>query len=218
MTENLISNFPEDLQDTQDLEICVAFPDLDPLKVYTDMLQLWDVHVALTREVVLADSARSPAHVVPVIPPSPNLASAVVALYQNQVHLGDDLAQFYGPEAGDEYSRLLKIHIDLAIKIVDDMIDGLDPKDDIAAWYANGDDLARFLAKTVRCVRFKRIQELIKAHLACTLKEAILIIQKDYAGSQAEFQTCLGRIKELSAYLSKKVVADGGEMYEMECK
>ena len=160
------------------------------------MLQLWDVHVALTREVVLAAALKTP-----------NLNAAVAALYQNQKDLGANLAQFYGKAVGDKYAALLTIHIDLAIKIVTDVLSGLDPKCDIKAWYKNAREIACFLAKTIRFAKFEVLKELLDSHLDCTLDEATLIIQAKYPESLVEFATCLRRIKRLSKYLSKTILA-----------
>jgi len=133
---------------------------------------------------------------------TPNFPSSKKALYQNQQDLGKNLAQFCGAVAGKNYAALLTIHIDIAIKIVTDILTSVDPTNDIKAWYANAEQIAAFLDRTIFCIEFQKIKKLLFLHLDCTLDEAGLIINKDYAGSLVEYQLCLRRVKEMSDYIA----------------
>lgn len=164
--------------------------------LYVDSMQLWDTHVALTREVILA-----------AVLQTPNLESSAASLFHNQDLLGANLALFYGAFVGDVYTTLLKAHIQIAINIVNLSVAKQDAQAMIATWHENAASIARFLANTIVGLNYDVVHKMWEDHLECTLNEAVKIIGKDWVGSQAEYKTCLSRIKSLSKYLSKCIIA-----------
>lgn len=159
------------------------------------MLQLWDTHVSLTREVVLA-----------AVINTSNKDSSILALFDNQVQLGNNLTLYYGKKVGKEYTELLNEHIRIAIQIVVTVLGGLDPANLIKDWYINGNAIASFLAGINPHISKRTMKDLIDAHLECTLAEATLIIQNKYTDSILEYQTCLQRVKAMSEYISDAIV------------
>lgn len=160
--------------------------------LYTNMVELWVIHVSLTREVILAAKLKTP-----------NLNSSLDALLQNQKDLGDQLIK-YGYN-GRRYTRLLTEHINIAVKIVQDVLSGLDPKKDIELWYENADDISKFLSRDIKGIRYEKIKHLFDEHLKCTLDEATLIIGGKYAESVGEYYTCIRVVKHIAHYISSKM-------------
>lgn len=165
--------------------------------VNMSMLQLWDIHVSLTREVVLADALKTP-----------NLNSSLVALLQNQKDLGANLALYYGQQAGHTYTALLTKHIDIAVNIVNLAIAKQPVAGAVDLWHKNGKEISHFLATTIPTLDEAKMQALFDAHLECTLNEAVFIINGNYPNSQTEYQTCLKRVKTMSSYIANGIVVN----------
>ena len=159
-----------------------------------DALQLWDIHIALTREVIIAATLNSG-----------NLTSSLNALLLNQVNIGNNYALTYGQAVGNEYTRLLTIHINLAVDIVMDSLKKNTAKAavDTALWYNNADEISLFLSTVSNGrINYETVRALYYAHLKCTLDEATFIISKNWAASLVEMQTCYTHIKELVLYMA----------------
>lgn len=159
--------------------------------VKVKMLQLWDTHVLLTREVVIAASLNSP-----------NLTSSLNTLLENQDQIGNQLGNCYGKRKGFIYAELLRIHINQAVVIVQNALAGKDNTQAIDNWYNNGRDISKFLSKVIP-VNYVKMKKLFFEHLKCTLDEATLIIQRKYNESVVELYTCLKHVREMVLFLSK---------------
>lgn len=158
-----------------------------------DMLQLWDVHVSLTREVIIAATVSTS-----------NLQASLDALLDNQRDLGTNIGQIYGKKAGDRYTELLIQHINIAVDIVTEAIQCADTTKSVKEWYDNAREIARFLSKINHCIKRKEIQDLFFAHLDCTLNEALLIVKRDFKGSVDEYKLCLERTRKIALYILDK--------------
>lgn len=156
-----------------------------------DMWQLWNIHVFFTREVIIARAQNAG-----------NLSSSLNALLQNQKDLGDNLAKYTNRRTGEKYADLLTIHINQAVKIVDEVIRGIDPKNTIKEWYENAEDISKLLHKSLG-LNLKKISDLFDKHLDCTLDEANAIIQRRYEDSNVEFYKCLDITSHLAKYILK---------------
>lgn len=166
----------------------------DRCQIVIDMIELWDIHVSLTREVIFAAALKSP-----------NFNSSLNALLNNQRDLGANLAKYYDEKVGNKYAILLTEHINIAVEIVSAVLSGLDPKNLIAKWYKNADKIAKFLDRVIATIRFNKAKKLLDAHLECTLTEATLIIEAKYTESTLEYQICLNRTRRLATYIANNV-------------
>jgi hypothetical protein len=163
-------------------------------KTELNMLQLWDIHVSLTREVILADVLKTP-----------NLPASLEALLNNQKALGANLAEIYGKTDGCIYAKLLTRHIEIAVKIVNESIEKKDTSKTIALWYENAREIACFLSKINKCIKYDEIKKLFFDHLDCTLTEATLIIQHKFKESAKEYLVCLERTRKIALYLIETI-------------
>ncbi len=72
-----------------------------------DMRSLWMYHGWYTREVVIAAAQNAP-----------NLNASLAALLNNQKDIGNAVAAYFGPEAGNTFTNLLTDHINIAVEVV----------------------------------------------------------------------------------------------------
>ena len=71
------------------------------------MRKLWEDHITWTRVFIISAAADSP-----------DKAAATERLLQNQVDIGNAIKPYYGDEAGEKLTALLKEHITTAAKVV----------------------------------------------------------------------------------------------------
>ena len=153
-------------------------------------IELWDEHYMLTRETVLASVYHLPS------------AEAVVKrLYLNQTHLGNNLALATGDaRLGRQYTRLLKEHIRIAIEIVGAALAGHDIKPLVAAWKANGTEIARFLSGVTGAPEAD-LDHHMQKHLTTTLREAVDAIH--HRDALTSGQRALDHVREMAKVLAQ---------------
>src|SRR5688500_2410272 len=101
------------------------------------MRELWTDHVVWTRNVIIN-----------VMDDAPGTTEAVNRLLLNQEHIGNAIKPYYGDAAGESLEALLKEHINTAATLLTAAKTGDTPGFNTAnaAWYANADEIATFLA------------------------------------------------------------------------
>ena len=98
---------------------------------------LWDDHVVWTR-----------VYVMDALNDLPAKEETAQRLLKNQTEIGNAIKPFYGNEAGDKLTALLKDHIMIATEVVDAVKTNAaaDKKDDaVKRWKANADEIGAFL-------------------------------------------------------------------------
>ena len=138
---------------------------VDSAQLRTDMRKLWEDHVSWTR-----------LYIVSVAAGLPDKDVTAQRLIQNQVDIGNAVKPFYGDEAGNKLTALLKEHILgaadlLAAAKANDQAKVAKEK---ARWYRNADDIAVFLS-TANPKNWPAadMKAGMKMHLDLTLKEAL---------------------------------------------
>jgi len=130
-----------------------------------DMRKLWEDHVTWTRP-----------YIVSVAAGLPDKDDTAKRLLQNQVDIGNALKPFYGNEAGDKLTALLKEHILGAADLLSGRRAAKQPKvaTGKARWYLNADDIAAFLATAnAKNWPLADMKAGMKMHLDLTLKAAL---------------------------------------------
>jgi hypothetical protein len=165
--------------------------------------KLWSDHVIWTREYIVA-AIRGPAGVtgtaaeLPIGGAGRTVASAAQAalgaipmgdadaaaarLLRNQEDIGNAFVPYYGKEAGDKLTDLLKTHILIAVELVGAAKAGDNDrfaKED-AKWTANAEDIATFLSSANPHWPKADVMDLLAQHLKLTKDEATAVLQKDY--------------------------------------
>ena len=178
-----------------DDEVVAPAPITDRLELRDDMRELWTAHVAWTRF-----------HLMSRIGGLPDTRFAWDRLIQNQDDLGDAIRPFYGDDAGDQLTVLLREHIALAEDVVDASASGesaqIDPA--LGAWTDNADEIARFLADANPAWSFEELQTMLYTHLEQTMAEANARLAGDWAGDVEAYDEVVAHILVMA-----DVLADG---------
>jgi hypothetical protein len=116
----------------------------------------------------------------------PDKDAATQRLLQNQVDIGNAIKPFYGNEAGDQLTALLKDHIVIAADVVTAAKANDKAKLDDAnkRWITNADQIAAFLSKAnpKKTGRKPTCARCMRDHLNLTTNEAVARINGDWAG------------------------------------
>src|SRR5262249_30987223 len=162
------------------------------------MRKLWEDHVTWTRLAIVtfADG-------------SAGFSATAARLLQNQVDIGDAIKPFYGDEAGAQLTALLRIHILIAVEILQAAKDRDNSafNDASARWYANANDIADFLsAANPRFWPNAMLRADMKTHLDQTLTEAADELAADYTASVADYEHVHLHILALADTLSSGLI------------
>jgi len=162
------------------------------------MRKLWEDHITWTRLAIVtfADG-------------SPSFDATAARLLQNQDDIGDAIKPFYGKAAGNQLTALLKDHIVIAV----DLLQAAKAGDDAAfqsaraAWYANADDIADFLAEVnPRYWPRDTMRAAMRGHLDQTLAEAGHELSGQYVQSVADYDEIHHHILAMADVLSRGIM------------
>lgn len=163
------------------------------------MRTLWEDHIVWTRMAIIG-----------ILDERPDASSAVDRLLRNQDDIGDAIKPFYGDAAGEQLSTLLRTHITgaadllVAAKSGDSAAVGVA----LAAWQANGDDIAAFLA-AANPARWPlaEMEAMMRDHLDLTLEQAIARLEGRFVDDIAAYDAIHGQILHMADMLSEGIVA-----------
>jgi hypothetical protein len=163
----------------------------------SDMRKLWEDHITWTRNVIFN-----------IIDELPGTTEAVNRLLQNQVDIGNAIKPFYGGEAGNQLTALLREHILIAADLLTALDDGNTAalNDAIARWYANADDIAAFLAAANPNWPLEEMKAMMREHLDLTTAEAVARKTADYAADVAAYDAVHLQILEMADMLTEGII------------
>lgn len=176
----------------------VSFKTAQQAAFHDQMRQLWEEHVVWTRLAIVSFAAGLP-----------DLSATEQRLLQNQTDIGDAIAPFYGEQAGEQLTQLLKSHILIAVDILGDAKSANTTKlsQDEATWYANANQIADFLsAANPRNWPDSVMRQQMREHLDETLKESVDRLQGDYPADIADFQQVEEHILHMADLLSSGII------------
>jgi hypothetical protein len=161
------------------------------------MRQLWEDHIIWTREFIVSFAADGA-----------DLSVVTDRLLRNQDDIGDAIKPFYGDAAGEQLSALLREHILGAAALMDAAKNGGDVAAASDAWYANGDQIAEFLAAAnPRNWPVDEMKAMMKDHLDLTLAEGVARLQGRFADDIAAYDQIHAQILHMADMLSDGIVA-----------
>jgi hypothetical protein len=175
----------------------VIFPR--ELELRNDMRVLWEDHIVWTRQAIVSFAAD--------LPDFPDTAQR---LLRNQDDIGDAVARFYGRDAGDELSGLLREHILIAVDVLVAAKAGDQPALDeaLARWDTNAGDIAAFLGDAnPRNWPEDEMLEMMRDHLALTTQEAVARLTGDFTADIAAYDAVHEQAMEMADMLSTGIVA-----------
>lgn len=133
--------------------------------------KLWIDHVLWTRSFIVSDLA-----------PLEDKEPILERLLKNQDDIGNSIKPYYGQEAGNKLSDLLKDHIKLAVQVFDSAKSGdkknLEKYNKL--WYENADDIANFLSSANPKYSNKVLKDMLYRHLQLVTEQAVSRLNKDW--------------------------------------
>ena len=166
------------------------------------MRQLWEDHIVWTRQFIVS-AATDSGNLADIGPTTDRLLA-------NQTHIGDALKPFYGDEAGEHVTALLRDHILTAAELVAAAKAGDQAAVEAtaAAWYQNGDDIATALnSLNPKSWPLADMKAHMKDHLDLTLEEAVARLQGRYADDIAAYDKLHVQILSMADMLSDGIIA-----------
>ncbi len=167
------------------------------LKLHRDMRKLWTDHVVWTREYIVAAVANTP-----------DQTAAANRLMKNQEDIGQAVATYYGTDAGNKLTSLLKEHISIAVDLVTDAKAKNQTKfnADNTKWQNNANQIADFLASANPNWPQADLRNMMATHLSTTADELNARINKDYAADVKAFDAIYNHILTMSDALSGGII------------
>ena len=170
---------------------------IDPVVFHQDMRKLWEDHITWTR-----------LYIVSAVAGLPDLDATAGRLLQNQADIGAAVATFYGDDAGAALTELLRQHILIAA----DLVSAAKAGDSAAVttqsdrWYANADDIARFLADANPAWPFEVLSDMMHTHLDQTLAEATARLTGDWDADVTAYDEIHLHILDMADALADGIV------------
>lgn len=162
------------------------------------MRKLWEDHITWTR-----------LYIVEAVAGLLGANETAARLLKNQEDIGSAIKPYYGNEAGNKLTALLKEHITGAVEVLSAAKAGDNAKLEIAnkKWYANADEVAAFLSgANLQNWPLTDMKTGMKMHLDLTLAEAVAQLQGKYAESVEKYDEIHKHILGLSDLLSAGIV------------
>jgi hypothetical protein len=162
------------------------------------MRKLWEDHVTWTRLAIVTFAAGYA-----------GFDTTAKRLLENQEDIGDAIKPFYGDEAGDQLTTLLKDHILIAVEILH-AVKNQNPsaiEDAIDRWYANANDIAEFLsAANPQFWPKDTLLAAMNMHLDQTLDEAAHELNGEYERSVGDYEDAHLHILAMADVLSSGII------------
>lgn len=133
------------------------------------------------------------------------LDAQMTRLLANQEHIGDAIKPYYGEEAGEVLTQLLKEHILGAVPVLTAAQNGDEEALDLAVadWFANGADIAEFLSTAnPENWTFEGMKHHMDDHLFTTIDYAVDLLQKNYERATQSYDTAFGHMMGFSHELA----------------
>ena len=149
------------------------------VKFRNQMRKLWEDHIVWTRQFIVS-----------AVADLPDTNAAAGRLLANQDHIGAAVKPYYGKEAGEAISALLRDHILIAADILDAAKrgDSAGVEEANARWHDNADDIADFLsAANPTNWPQDEMREMMDEHLKWTLAEAVARLNADWDADVAAY-------------------------------
>jgi hypothetical protein len=145
---------------------------------------------------------------VAAIDGSPDANAAAARLLRNQDDIGAAVGAFYGKDAGDKLTGLLRQHILIAV----DLIAAAKAPDQVKfaaadqRWKKNGEEIADFLGQANPNWSKATLADMMATHLATTTKEVAARLNKKWDDDTAAFDEVYTHILHMSDALSDGIV------------
>ncbi|HZW60971.1 MAG TPA: hypothetical protein VFF04_01985 [Candidatus Babeliales bacterium] len=163
----------------------------------TGLNKLWSDHVIYTR-----------LYIISAIAGLKDADATLNRLMKNQEDLGNAIIPFYGQEAGNKLTQLLKAHIAIAGELVkaaiakdDAQVKAIDEK-----WHKNADQMAELLSSANPHWTYDALKNMLYEHLKITLNEAVLRLGQKWDEDITNFDKIFAQALMMAKDLSDGIV------------
>ena len=173
-------------------------PGIDPLVFQQAVRKLWEDHITWTRVYIISTLAG--------LPEADTVAGR---LLQNQADIGNAIKPFYGDQAGEKLTSLLKDHILVAADLLTAAKSGDTAKFDDAnkRWSDNASQIATFLnSANPDNWPLGDMQSMMKSHLDLTLEEATARLNEDWTADVAAYDKVHDEILQMADMLADGII------------
>lgn len=161
------------------------------------MHRLWTDHVVWTR-----------LYIVAAVDGRPEGEEAAARLLKNQEDIGNAIVPFYGKDAGEGLTNLLKQHIMIAVDLIEAAKSGdkakfgqLDEQ-----WKDNAQQIAAFLSGANPNWPKQDVFDLLSLHLTLTTGEVVARLEKNFDKDVEAFDDILTEILTLADALTEGIL------------
>lgn len=161
------------------------------------MRRLWQDHVVWTRNMIFC-----------MVDGLPGESETLDRLMKNQEEIGNAFKPFYGEEAGDKLTALLKTHVSIFAEVVKaQKADNHATLDEATKkWYANADDISEFLNRINVKWALADLITMMNDHLKLTSNEAEQRINKNYGADIVAYDKAHNEIIKMADMLSEGII------------
>jgi hypothetical protein len=170
----------------------------DAVKFRSEMRKLWEDHIVWTRQFIVS-----------AVADLPDTNTAAGRLLANQDDIGDAIKPYYGNNAGEALSSLLRDHILIAADILEAAKDGDSAGVEAAnaRWHDNANEIADFLAAAnPKQWARSEMREMMAEHLEWTLAEAVARLNADWDADVAAYDRIHRDILHMADMLSIGII------------
>lgn len=163
----------------------------------TGMRKLWSDHVFWTRN-----------YIISALADAPNTSAVADRLLHNQQDIGDAMVPYYGKEAGQQLTDLLKAHILIATEVVAAAKTNNKEKlqDADQRWHANVVEIAEFLSAANPNWPKEALIEMLNTHLKLTTAEVVSQLNKDWKEDIATFDNIVEQALDMADHFTLGIV------------
>jgi hypothetical protein len=162
------------------------------------MRKQWEDHIVWTRQFIVS-----------AVVDLPDTNAAAGRLLANQDHIGDAIKPYYGEQAGEALSALLRDHILIAADILTAAKSGdsAGVEEANARWHENAKEIADFLsAANPSNWPQSEMREMMADHLEWTLAEAVARLSADWDADVAAYDRIHRDILHMADMLSIGII------------
>jgi len=169
---------------------------LKQAELYGNWRSVWAKHVWWTREAIIGISNALP-----------STQTTVAKLLKNPIEMGNLLAPYYPDRTVRKFEELFTTHLSMGGDIVTAAkVGNMQRVEELTKqWYANADDIARFMASINPHYSESEIRKMMYEHLRLTLLEASHYIAGRYEESISTFDQIQAEAQMMADYFAKGI-------------
>lgn len=175
------------------------------IELKDNLRKLWSDHVIWTKN-----------YIVSAFTDSEDKDKVLARLLQNQQDIGNVFKPYYGEAVGDKLAQLLREHIVIAGKVIDAVMAGnqADVEKYNKEWYANADEIAKFLSSQNPKYSYEQLQEMLHEHLELITDDVMARVKKDWDAEIVAFDKGLEHMIMFGDLLTEGIVKQFPEKFK----